>query len=487
MGSPRRRSTRCPRALGHRMQRQFFTLFQFSYRHPRRSSHVVIPATLYAGVSVLQPGGSGDTSVDTVETEPHLEAPSQHVAGSLAVPGSSGADEDKVLMDSGSGITAVSAKLVEALQAQPGMTQTALTQAFVGHARVVMSLAQECDIETQSCPLHLTIETRWGPVRFTMPFIVLPGGGNVVIIGQKTLRGKVGIDAMAQLKSSVLKAGRQDGAGVELTARSVGEPNNGAVLRAAMAATASVLGADAPGDVDEEVALTLPSQRPMIFQDSEVEMRDRVGVFEAAVDNAADHSSPSEYAKMMRCIVFRTHLDVLSKVLSGNPHAHEKPRAVRCHSSTMVLRAKPSPERNRLRWSAAESCPDFSSVVTTSSSSRLPGRGRRRRIASRSRGRACLRERRRAAKKAQGAAAVNDTEARTRTAIWAAFSIISWFGGIPNFELLIFGLIGMLNLEFFANMEFLRRALMVPDAATAGGISPGLCVDKACSWLMLPF
>ena len=49
---------------------------------------------------------------------------------------------------------------------------------------------------TQSCPLHLKIKTPWGPVRFTMPFIVLPGGGNVVIIGQKALREKLEIDVM---------------------------------------------------------------------------------------------------------------------------------------------------------------------------------------------------------------------------------------------------------------------------------------------------
>ena len=40
----------------------------------------------YAGVSVLQPGGSGDTSVDAVETEPHLEALTQHVEGVLRLP-----------------------------------------------------------------------------------------------------------------------------------------------------------------------------------------------------------------------------------------------------------------------------------------------------------------------------------------------------------------------------------------------------------------
>ena len=193
----------------------------------------------------------------------------------------------------------------------------------------------------------------------TMPFIVLPGGGDVVIIGQKTLREKLGIDVMAQLKASVLKAqGRQDGAGMELTARFVGEPNDSAVLRAAMAVTAFVPGGDAPGDVDDEVTLMLPSQRPMIFQDSEVEMRDCVGVLEPAVDNSVDHDFPPECAKMLRDTVLHTHLDVFRRELLGDPTARKKPVAVPLHSSERVVRAKPPPERNRLPWSAAESCPD---------------------------------------------------------------------------------------------------------------------------------
>ena len=61
-------------------------------------------------------GGSGDTSVDTVETAPHLEALRQHVAGRLAVLGASEAAEVKVIMDSGSGITPMSEVLVEALR-----------------------------------------------------------------------------------------------------------------------------------------------------------------------------------------------------------------------------------------------------------------------------------------------------------------------------------------------------------------------------------
>ena len=75
----------------------------------------------------MQPGGSGDTGVDTVDTEPHLEALTQDVAGRLAVPSASAAAKVKVLMDSGSEITAMSEEVVEALRRQPGMMQTALT------------------------------------------------------------------------------------------------------------------------------------------------------------------------------------------------------------------------------------------------------------------------------------------------------------------------------------------------------------------------
>ena len=114
------------------------------------------------------------------------------------------------------------------------------------------------------------------------------------------------------------------------------------------------MGGDAPGDVDDEVTLTLLSQRPMIFQDSEVEKRDRAGVLETAVDNPVDHGSPPECAKMLRDIVFRTHLDVLCWALSVDPPARKKPEAVQFHSGARVVREKSPPERTRLRWSAAE-------------------------------------------------------------------------------------------------------------------------------------
>ena len=199
---------------------------------------------------------------------------------------------------------------------------------------------------TQSCPLHLTIETPWGPIRFTMLFIVLPGGGDVVIIGQKTLREELRIDIMAQLRASMLKVhGLEDGLVMEITAGdAVGEPNAGAVVRAAIAVTAFGSGGDAPGDVDDDVTLAPLSQRPMMFQDSEMEVQDRVGALETAVNDEVDHGVRSECAKMLRDIVFRgfrTRLDVFRRALLGDPPAHVDPMTVRLQPGARAVRAKP--------------------------------------------------------------------------------------------------------------------------------------------------
>ena len=129
--------------------------------------------------------------------------------------------------------------------------------------------------------------------------------------------------------------------GSEMCIRDRGELNDGAVLRAAMAVTAFGPGGDAPGDVDDDVTLTLLFQRPMMFQDSEVEMKDGVGALEMAVDDAVDHGLPPECAKMLRDIVFRTHLDVFRWALLGGPPARVEPMTVRLHPGARAVRAKP--------------------------------------------------------------------------------------------------------------------------------------------------
>ena len=67
-----------------------------------------------------------------METEPHLEALTQHVTGCLAISGAFAGAEVKVLKGSGSGIIAMSQELTEVLLGHPGMTRTVLMLSFDG-------------------------------------------------------------------------------------------------------------------------------------------------------------------------------------------------------------------------------------------------------------------------------------------------------------------------------------------------------------------
>ena len=116
-----------------------------------------------------------------------------------------------------------------------------------------------------------------------------------------------------------------------------------------MAFMAFVPGGDAPGDVDDEVTLMLLSQRPMIFQNSEVDMQKSVGAFKTAVDDAVDHGLPPECATMPRnVVVVRTHLDVFRRALLGDPSTRLEPIRVRLQPGAMAVRVKPPPESIRL-------------------------------------------------------------------------------------------------------------------------------------------
>ena len=71
-------------------------------------------------VAVVQPGRCGETIMDSVHNEPRVEGLTQHLAGRHAGPGASAAAEAKVLMGSGSSITAMSEELVQVLWGQVG-------------------------------------------------------------------------------------------------------------------------------------------------------------------------------------------------------------------------------------------------------------------------------------------------------------------------------------------------------------------------------
>ena len=59
-----------------------------------------------------------------------------------------------------------------------------------------------------------------------------------------------------------------------------------------------------------------------------------------AVDDAVDHDLPPECAKMLRDIVFRTHLDVFRRALLGDPPARLEHMTVRLQPGARAVRTK---------------------------------------------------------------------------------------------------------------------------------------------------
>ena len=62
----------------------------------------------------------------------------------------------------------------------------------------------------------------------------------------------------------------------------------------------------------------------MTLRDSDVQTRDRVGVFEAVVDEAIDRCLSSECAKMLRDIVSRKQLEIFRPGIHGDPPGYNE-------------------------------------------------------------------------------------------------------------------------------------------------------------------
>ena len=83
-----------PKAMGHKNSATIFHSVPVQIPVPASQQWRVDSSTIYsAHFSGLQAGECGDTSVETVDTEPHLEALTKRILERLAVPGASAAAE----------------------------------------------------------------------------------------------------------------------------------------------------------------------------------------------------------------------------------------------------------------------------------------------------------------------------------------------------------------------------------------------------------
>ena len=158
----------------------------------------------------------------------------------------------------------------------------------------------------------------------------------------RPLGRKRDIDVATQFEASVRKACRREGGvGVDVTAHAIGELNAGAVPWVAIAITSFGPVVNAPGEVDNDVTLTLPSPRPMNLQDPGVGARNSVDVFEALIDDAVDHVFQSKCSKMLRKIVCRKKHEVFRHAIQSHQPARVKHMIVWLQRDAGMVRVRP--------------------------------------------------------------------------------------------------------------------------------------------------
>ena len=110
------------------------------------------------------------------------------------------------VLDSGAGISCVSEETVCALQKRfPGVD---VVQPYDGEQhQVVLADGRAVPIELQTCLLTETTMTLWAPVTIRLALAVMPGEDDLSIIRPKTLREKLSIDVMKQLRDTAAASG----------------------------------------------------------------------------------------------------------------------------------------------------------------------------------------------------------------------------------------------------------------------------------------
>ena len=149
----------------------------------------------------------GDVDIGTVDVEP-LQF---HCSSNVVVPGDMVGDSMTAgtVLGSGSGITCLSERLAQ--QMEQHFRDEGLVHPCVKEMFVQLENGQKVVVRNQTRTLQVAIGTPWGPVVISTAFVVIPGTDSVLILGSRTLREKLGIDAMASLKGKAQGGDRSGG------------------------------------------------------------------------------------------------------------------------------------------------------------------------------------------------------------------------------------------------------------------------------------
>ena len=289
-----------------------------------------------------------DTVASVRKGQVDVELHQFHCSKGIMVPG--GEDSEPYIvgtvLDNGAGISCVSEVTVCALQKRfPGVD---VAQPFYGEQhQVVLADGRAAPIGWQTCSLTATIMTPWAPVTIRLALAVMPGENDSLIIGSKTLREKLSIDVMKQLRDTAAVSGggasSTDRASAEVAAM---PPEVIGVRRMAVTMKAMQQVADieveTAGETDgfKDALLDGVPKLMMGSGDSETEQREQI--LKDAVWRATQAGMPPSDVAELRRLVLGHYEEAFHRGLTGEPPAQVEPTRVVWTPTARTMKANPT-------------------------------------------------------------------------------------------------------------------------------------------------
>ncbi|CAB1109830.1 unnamed protein product [Ectocarpus sp. CCAP 1310/34] len=248
----------------------------------------------------------------------------------LSVPGMSCPDVCPAvgILDSGAGLTAMSASVAQKLQKKcPDVSVVVSTD----HPHQVKTVeGRLVTVTEKTCPVRMTIHTQWGPVVLDpRAFAVMPGTDDVVIIGDPTLT-KLGIDVYEAMAQHALKER-------DMEVRGVDTPGFHEARRISVSVEAFTQRA-APDPPDAAVERLVARGPDMVMTPAEEEAG-RADALDRAVDSAADAGLSPWGLDRLRQVVDR-RFNVFRRGVRGDPPANVPPMTVKLKTGAKPVKAR---------------------------------------------------------------------------------------------------------------------------------------------------
>ena len=251
---------------------------------------------------------------------------------SLSVPGSADmvALDAVAILDSGSGLTMMSAGIARKLQA--AYPEVSLVEAMQTRGTCKLADGHLREITEKTKPVRISLHTSWGLVSLDpFSFAVMPGDDDVVILGNPTLKA-LGIDVYDSLGARAREQANIAGVDTEAYKH---------CRRVTVSIDALQQQHDVQSDVPDPALERLLARGPDMCMTPEAEATERARALEDAVRAASDAGLGESYVHRLREVI-RGRWNAFRRGLRpGDPPARVEPLKVQLKPGARPVKAKP--------------------------------------------------------------------------------------------------------------------------------------------------